>query len=302
MRLLAIMILSGKPMSHKTQALSVSIIIPVFNEEDYIGPCLDAIKAQSVKPLEVIIVDNNCTDATISIAKQYPFVRVVKEPIQGRTVSRNRGFNAARGDILGRIDADSIIMKDWVKRVQANFTDPSVGGVTGPGLTRTIVGIKIYSTIWSRLYFMTVQSLHGIISTWGANMAVRKTAWQEIKGITAPNGSRVHEDQDVAYALAGGGFRVVQDNKLTIRTPGGSLLYWPKYSSYVIKTFRMKRYHDRKGTLRQHRELCLGWPRRIAQGIIGWSATALFTIYSLLCWPLFIVLGHVSREKLKAER
>lgn len=289
-------------MSSKTQAHSVSIIIPVFNEEDYIGPCLDAIAAQSVPPLEVIIVDNNCTDNTIAIARKYPHVRVVKEPIQGRTVSRNRGFNAAKGDILGRIDADSIVMKDWVQRLQADFADPSVGGVAGLGSTRTVVGIKIYSTLWSRLYFMTVQSLHGIVSTWGANMAIRRSAWQHIKHNTAPNGSRVHEDQDVAYALIGGGFRIIEDHKLLIRTSGGSLLYWPKYWSYVIKTFRMKHYHDQRGTLVAHPELCLGWPRRIIQGIIGWTATVIFSLYSLLCWPLFVILRHVNADKLKEER
>lgn len=287
---------------NKAQALSVSIIIPVFNEEDHIGRCLDAIKRQSVKPLEIIVVDNNCTDNTIAIARKYPLVRVVKEPVQGRTVSRARGFNSAKGDILGRIDADSILMPDWVKRVRADFQDSSVGGVTGLGSSRVVLGLSLHSTLWSRVYFITIQSLHGIVSTWGANMAVRKSAWRDIKDDMAPNGLLVHEDQDVAYQLIGHGHKVIQDNKLIIRTHGGSFLYWPKYWDYVKKTFRMKAYHDRKGTLSRHKNLQLGMPRRIVQGIVGWSATAIFTIYSLISWPFLKALHHLDSDRMKQLR
>ncbi len=287
---------------NKAQALSVSIIIPVFNEENHILQCLEAIKKQSVKPLEVIVVDNNCTDGTIAIARQYPFVRVVKEPIQGRTVSRARGFNSAKGDILGRIDADSVIMTDWVKRVQADFQDPAVGGLTGLGSTRVIMGINWHSTLWSRAYFINIRALHGIVSTWGANMAVRRTAWQDIKDDMAPNGLLVHEDQDVAYQLIGHGHRVVQDNQLIIRTHGGSFLYWPKYWDYLKKTFRMKAYHDRKGTLSQHKDLQLSLPRRIIQGLIGFLPAVLFTVYALISWPVFKTMHHVDSDKLKEIR
>lgn len=133
-------------------------------------------------------------------------------------------------------------------------------------------------------------------------MAVRRTAWQDIKDDMAPNGLLVHEDQDVAYQLIGHGHRVVQDNQLIIRTHGGSFLYWPKYWDYLKKTFRMKAYHDRKGTLSQHKDLQLSLPRRIIQGLIGFLPAVLFTVYALISWPVFKTMHHVDSDKLKEIR
>jgi glycosyltransferase involved in cell wall biosynthesis len=86
---------------------NISIVIPVYNEAERIAACLESIAAQTVTPLEVIVVDNNSTDATVSIARSFPFVRVITAKCQGVIHARNRGFNAARGEIIGRIDADT---------------------------------------------------------------------------------------------------------------------------------------------------------------------------------------------------
>ena len=96
----------------------VSIVIPAYNEERYLPACLDAIAAQTIKPFEVIVVDNNSSDSTAKIAAQYPFVRVVNEPRRGIGFARNAGFNAAAGDIIGRIDADTHVPASWVAKVQ----------------------------------------------------------------------------------------------------------------------------------------------------------------------------------------
>jgi len=56
---------------------NISIIIPAYNEERYLGRCLDAIAAQSVRPYEVIVVDNNSSDDTAKVAQRYPFVTLL---------------------------------------------------------------------------------------------------------------------------------------------------------------------------------------------------------------------------------
>ena len=61
--------------------MKVSLIIPAYNEEKYIGSCLDyAIKNSHGWFHEIIVIDNNCTDRTKEIAEGYPGVRVVQEP------------------------------------------------------------------------------------------------------------------------------------------------------------------------------------------------------------------------------
>lgn len=276
--------------------LTVSIVIPVYNEERYIKSCLDAIAAQTSKPLEVIVVDNNCTDKTIDMAMQYPFVKIIKENIQGRTKARNAGFNAASGDIIGRIDADSIVMPDWVERVMYDFEDPTVQGVAGLGRTRVMLGINFYSTFWSQIYLWTVHSLYLVLTMWGANMAIRRSAWAKVRGHTAPDGSKVHEDQDLSLVLVGQGGKIIQDNNLIITTNGVSYLYWPKFWSYFKKTFAMKKYHDQLGTLDNARGLKLGFWEILLGGVLGWIITTIFIIYSLICWPIIAILKRFHED------
>ena len=62
--------------------MKVSLVIPAYNEEKYMKDCLVHIMAQQVRPDEIIVVDNNCTDKTVKIAKLFP-VTIVKEPVRG---------------------------------------------------------------------------------------------------------------------------------------------------------------------------------------------------------------------------
>ncbi|MCA9344846.1 glycosyltransferase family 2 protein, partial [Candidatus Saccharibacteria bacterium] len=113
------------------KTLTVSIIIPVYNEEDYIKQCLDHIAAQKVRPQEVIVVDNNSTDNTLKIVKDYKFVRVLTEKQQGVLYARNKGFNQAKSQIIGRIDADTRLEPDWVEQLQKIFSGSNIDAVTG---------------------------------------------------------------------------------------------------------------------------------------------------------------------------
>ncbi|PIZ98690.1 MAG: glycosyltransferase family 2 protein, partial [Candidatus Levybacteria bacterium CG_4_10_14_0_2_um_filter_35_8] len=81
--------------------MTVSVVVLAHNEEKYIKKCLDGLINQEEKPDEIIIVDNNCTDKTIDICKEYS-VRIVQEKTQGIIAARNTGFNAAKYDIISR--------------------------------------------------------------------------------------------------------------------------------------------------------------------------------------------------------
>lgn len=183
----------------KQKALTVSIVIPVYNEESYLAACLEAISAQSVKPNEVIVVDNNSTDATIDIARSYPFVKVIVEKKQGVVHARDRGFNAAKSDIIGRIDADTLLPPDWVHTVMYIFRDTQLAGVSGP--------VSYYDMPLEPLNFRIDMTLRGIAdkansTSWlfGTNMALRKDAWKAVQQQICHN-PIVHEDLDLAIHL-----------------------------------------------------------------------------------------------------
>lgn len=225
----------------KAQALSVSIIIPAFNEEDYLGPCLEAIQNQSVAPLEVIVVDNNSTDDSVKIAQSFPGVRVVHEKRQSVLYARTTGFNAAKGDIIGRIDADTRLPKDWVKQVQALLSQPNVTAVTGPAYWYDMpLGQHnhwLERVVKSQLY----KYEKNFPFLFGANMAIRRSAWQAIKGELCER-KDIHEDTDLAIHLHRSGYKVVYDPNLQVGASARRLDDSPKdfirYQNMMAQAFR----------------------------------------------------------------
>ena len=118
---------------------TVSIIIPAYNEEDVILKCLESCIDQSVPAEEILVVSNKSTDRTEPLVKAFiadhPNAKVKllqQNESQGLIPTRNFGFEAASGEVFGRIDADSIISHDWVKEVKKTFSDPLVDGASGP--------------------------------------------------------------------------------------------------------------------------------------------------------------------------
>src|SRR5690606_31943905 len=112
-----------------------------YNEQATIRACLLAAVMQTVPASEIIVVDNRSTDATAQIVRSFideypdaPITLSSQTDEQGLIPTRNQGLDAATGDVLGRIDADSIIEPNWVEQVQRAFADESVAAVTGPVL------------------------------------------------------------------------------------------------------------------------------------------------------------------------
>jgi glycosyltransferase involved in cell wall biosynthesis len=193
----------------------VSIVIPAYNEEANLKACLDAIAAQTIKPFEVIVVDNNSADATPTIARSYPFVRLVLEPRKGLAYARNAGFNAARGDIIGRIDADSRLTPDWVERVQQIFRDTSVDAVSGSLGFHDAPYHHLFERVdlFFRSYIARNLERHGQQFLYGGNMAIKRTLWSHVKNELCDE-RELHEDLDMAAHLAGRQFRIVFDKEL----------------------------------------------------------------------------------------
>lgn len=186
----------------KDKALTVSIVIPAYNEENQIEACLDALAAQTVKPLEVIVVDNNSTDKTATLARGYPFVRVLQEKQQGIVFARNRGFNAAKGNIIGRIDVDSRLPVDWVAQITDfyRFSAHRDYAITGGCTFYNVRLPRVDHWVTSQFVFRMNRLLVGHYILWGSNMALSRDAWQAVKGATCTR-TDIHEDLDLSMHL-----------------------------------------------------------------------------------------------------
>ncbi len=193
--------------------MNVSIVIPVYNEADHLAACLEAIAAQSVAPLEVIVVDNNSTDGTVAVASSFAFVKLLTEKKQGVVHARNRGFDAAKAEIIGRIDADTLLPNDWVGRVQAVFQDQTVSAVSGAAHYYDFALSGLADRIDFKLRGHLAKKLGQDNFLWGANMAVRRSDWQMVRHelCSAPH---MHEDFDLGIHLENHNLKVAYDENL----------------------------------------------------------------------------------------
>ncbi len=89
----------------------VTVVIPAFNRERYLGDALESVLSQGREPLEVIVVDDDSSDGTVGVARRYPGVRCISRPHGGAAAARNTGVVAAHGDLLAFLDSDDI----WVE-------------------------------------------------------------------------------------------------------------------------------------------------------------------------------------------
>ncbi len=188
--------------------LTLTIVIPAYNEEHHIKHCLDAIAEQSVIPDEVIVIDNNSTDATAELAKNYAFVKLLQEPQQGIAYARNRGFESATCDVIGRIDADTILPRDWVKNVMDFYHQP------GNDKTAITGGCRFYNLhtggLTARFYTLLVyrynRLLLGYYFPWGSNSAFPRQLWKDVKD-DIHDRPDIHEDLDLGIHFARKGFK-----------------------------------------------------------------------------------------------
>ncbi|WP_298499378.1 glycosyltransferase [uncultured Algibacter sp.] len=103
--------------------MKLSIVIPLYNKEDYIVRCLDSLLAQDVSKneFEIIIVDDGSTDSSFSIAKEYaekyPNIQLFKQKNGGAGAARNKGLEVSKGDYIYFLDADDYIAKNVFKRI-----------------------------------------------------------------------------------------------------------------------------------------------------------------------------------------
>lgn len=175
--------------------MKVSIIIPAYNEEMYIGRCLESIALQIEKPDEVIVVDNNCTDKTVEIAEKFG-ATIIKEKKQGMIYARNAGFNSAKYEILGRIDSDTILPDDWISKVKENFKNQNVVALSGPIFFGTKKSYLASIVLFKTLSFFLMHN-----ALFGPNIALRKSAWDKIKKDVCLEDKKVHEDIDLAIHI-----------------------------------------------------------------------------------------------------
>lgn len=93
--------------------VKVSVVIPIYNVEDYLGECLDSVTNQTLTDIEIICVNDGSTDRSLEILKEYASrdsrIIVIDQENGGHAVATNRGMKLAQGEYLYLMDSDDIV-------------------------------------------------------------------------------------------------------------------------------------------------------------------------------------------------
>lgn len=105
----------------------VSVIIPVYNVEEYLRECLDSVVNQTLKDIEIICVNDGSTDNSLAILNEYEQkdcrVKIIDKKNEGAGPARNVGMKISTGDYLIFFDADDCMKNDALEVLYANVTE-----------------------------------------------------------------------------------------------------------------------------------------------------------------------------------
>lgn len=151
----------------------VSIIVPVYNVEEYLEQCLSSILMQDYSNIEVLVIDDGSTDKSVNICDKYKEkdkrVRVFHVENGGVSAARNIGLNNANGEYIMFVDSDDYVLPDYVSSlvldqqldiVQGGFFYDNISGRIGRQSEEKIIDMEKYQgkflEFWEKNQFWTV--------------------------------------------------------------------------------------------------------------------------------------------------
>jgi glycosyltransferase involved in cell wall biosynthesis len=177
---------------------SISVVVPAFNSEATIEKCLEALAAQSLPPLEVIVVDDGSTDGTAALARRHTWV-LSNPRTRGPAGARNAGAYLARGGIIAFTDSDCIPPRDWLKNIAAALSDENTGAVGG-GYSCGADGSFWQVFSCEELAFRRRKRSGRVTTLVSNNFACRRESFIALGGF--PEQYRVCEDMFFSYKMS----------------------------------------------------------------------------------------------------
>lgn len=255
--------------------LTLSIVIPVYNEESYIGACLEAISRQTEQPDEVLVIDNNSSDQTAAIASRYSFVTIVHESQQGVAYAHRTGMSSANSDIIGRIDADTVLSTTWVEEVKRSMSDASVSAMVGPNGHYDFVLPR--TGLWIEDKLLRGALMLGYDFLFGCNMAIRRSLWYQLEPSLC-YANDIFEDMDLVQHMKDAGVSPQYNPHMKVMVSARRVGDTPRDFIYYI--------HGHVRTARRHGRPIVG----------AYYAEAWFTFFYLLAKPLHTCFDPSTRR------
>ena len=184
-------------LGRQTALPKVSVIVPVYNMERYLRKCLESLICQTLKDIEIIVVNDGSADASAQIIAEYALrdgrIRVVDRKNGGLSMARNSGMGVATGEYIGFVDADDWVEKDMFARmyeagsrhsaeivvcdycrVFSGYVEKSRLGMAPEVIDMEVLGIPQYfekyvftyrhgDEAWNKIYRKDFLQAHGIV-------------------------------------------------------------------------------------------------------------------------------------------
>jgi cellulose synthase/poly-beta-1,6-N-acetylglucosamine synthase-like glycosyltransferase len=191
----------------------VSIIIPAYNESDYVSKCLHSVLSMDypADKLDVIVVDDGSTDETYAVARAFERdnVRVFTKKNGGKGAALNFGISKAKGEFIATMDADSYPTKKTIRQILPYFDDPEVMAVTpaikirqSDSLIKEIQRVEYLLILFSRKILSFIDS---VPVTPGPFSMFRATVFDKVGGFDEHN---LVEDVEIALRIQAANYKI----------------------------------------------------------------------------------------------
>jgi glycosyltransferase involved in cell wall biosynthesis len=217
--------------------MEFSVIVPTYQEEDYIERCLLSIVQQEYKreEFEIIVSDAHSTDLTIEKARKY-CDNIILNDRRGIAVGRNAGAQNALGNILIFVDADATLSSDFLFQCHQTFQNSSVAGMTGiaepndGGFMQRCVYQGTYGMV-RIIHFFHVSLFPGICAAYRRDIFMKLGGFREDFGIV--------EDLDMSR-------RVSRLGKCTVNKKARAFVSTRRLDEHLLSTVLFHIYSDIK--------------------------------------------------------
>ncbi|MCK5115959.1 MAG: glycosyltransferase family 2 protein [Candidatus Aegiribacteria sp.] len=210
------------------------MVIPAYNAEATLVRCLDSLSKQTVKPFQIILVDDCSTDRTASIASEAG-LEILSPPARGGpAIARNAGAEKAEGDIILFLDSDVVVPPDLVERISEGFNADSSTVAVQTVYSPHCPAEDMVSRYQNFYYYHSLTSIKGnstaTFATWCA--AIKRETFIDIGGFNTSIPEPTVEDEELGYEIADRGQKIVLERNIRVT----------HLASYTISQFIRRRH------------------------------------------------------------
>lgn len=196
-------------------ALKISLYIPCYNAEPYLDACLEGIARQTLKPDEIIIVNDGSSDRTRAVAAEHR-VTIVEHPRNlGLGAARNTGVRTAAYELVASLDADCVPSENWLERLVGSLEDENVAGVGGRLIESNTTKLPDRWRARHMVQHWGASKLTDADFLFGNNTLFRKSALMKA-GLYNKRLKTNFEDVAISMELRGDGRRLVYEPDATV--------------------------------------------------------------------------------------